>query len=95
MRTFVLNVTVPFLASMGVETGRLLALRLPNDWRLQPSDSLEAAERYRELVYDPEFRSLARYRYGWTVLSVLEFEVAIDAAREILALIRGELEDGP
>jgi len=92
MRTLAIQVTAPFLASRGVETGRSLAYTgAGRDLTFPVEETAIAAERYRLLLIDPEFRSLAQYRMGFANHSAQEFHRAADAAREVLVLTRREL----
>jgi hypothetical protein len=92
VREYVAAVLTPFLAEHNIPIGRTFATYRGALWGLSQVAAADALPRYRALVANEEFRTLATWRYDWAVGSISNYRTAAERAREILSLIRQELE---
>ncbi len=92
VRDFVAATVIPFLARTGISIGRSFATFQGDAWGLSRGSDADAVTRYRALVADPEFRILATWRYDWALGSTKKYGQAADLAREIVEIIREQLE---
>ena len=90
VRDYNRSVVVPFLAARGVPIGRVLAVWREDTWGLARAGDGEAAEIYRSLLRDPEFRMLAIWRYDWALASVDDTRELLEEVEGILALVGAE-----
>ena len=96
MRSYTIEILVPFLASRGVEVQRALA---PTGfWRAGvvtgpdiPPRGADRMQAYAHILHDVEFRSLVGYRYWNTAGLSGEYREGLEAAEQILSLIDSEL----
>jgi len=84
MRTLDHEQIVPYLARQGVPLRAGYPDQLVSD--------IEVAEIYARAIQQPEFRTLASYKLGWLSATVGEYDEALVAVRDILAVLDRELD---
>jgi hypothetical protein len=88
VRDYLRATVVPFLASRGVPIGRAFATWREGSWGLERAGEAEARTAYRALVRDPEFRTLATWRYDWALSSADDARDLLEEVEAILRLVR-------
>lgn len=88
VRQYATEVVIPYLASRQVPIGRASRIPRQSDWRLAVASEAEALAAYRALASDPEFRTLATWRYEWALGSARDFRRAAATADTALARVR-------
>ena len=89
MRTLVREAIVPLAATFGAPLSRVRR----GEWPAEEMSDQSAQAVYTALFSDPQFRSLVEYRLWWELGSGGEYQTALAAVAEILAMVLEGLED--
>ena len=88
VRQYATEVVVPYLASLQAPIGRASRIPKQTGWQLSVASEAEALTAYRALASEPEFRTLATWRYDWALGSAGDFRRAAAAADSALVRVR-------